>query len=145
VRAALHRKDEPVAKLIEITADPNTLPPFGQKVLGCTVRKVPPPTDLIYEGYRKSGFPEAAMNAMLSATVSGGVDHPAKVLEYIASKHESEISRSAFVEMYRLEEKDRVQGMPKFTGWAWLSDAMPLAAEFDTLPTHWTSAPTFEI
>lgn len=124
--------------------DPATLPDFGVKVLGCTVRPTPLPTNVIYDAYRDAGFTDHQRNESLSAILAGHGEHPTKVAKALA-KLPIEYTRSALVEMYRIKADDREQGQQKFAGdWGWVSDAMPITQEFDLIPTHWTPAPAFE-
>lgn len=125
--------------------DPSTLPEFGVKVLGTTVRKTPLPTNVIYDAYRDAGFTEEARNRSLSDILAGHGEYPTKVAKELA-KHKPGFTRSALVEMYRIRAEDRPPAMQKFSGeWAWVSDAMPLTATHDLIPTHYMVAPVFEL
>jgi hypothetical protein len=124
--------------------DPDTLPNFGVRVIGTTVRVKPLPTNAIYDAYRDCGFTEAQRNDSMSAILAGHGEHPSRVAKKLA-EYPVDFTRSAFVEMYRLRAADRHHSAQKFEGeWAWVSDAMPLTAEHDLIPTHYMIAPAFE-
>lgn len=127
---------------VRVGNEPVGLPEFGERVLGCTVRRKPMPTRDVFEAFAACGFNEPAA----AGFIMNGLAFPAPVLKLLSARGiEQEYTRSTLVEMYRLRIQDRQQGQQKFVGeWAWASDAMPLDGEFDTLPTHWAPAPEFE-
>ena len=125
--------------------DEATLPKFGERVLGTTIRKTPLLTKLIYDAWEAAGFSEKERNETISRVFEGKMETPSKVKKEL-EKHPVKFTRSAFIEMYRCRQEDRTPQMQKFKGeWAWVSDAMPLVVDLDMIPTHYVLAPIFEL
>lgn len=125
----------------KLTACADELPPLGVKVFGCTVRPTPMNTEAIFKAFAAAGFNAAAA----AGFIQSGEPFPAKVLAALEKAgHKQEYTRSALVEMYRVDANERAQGQ-HLTPDGWACDAFPLSGEFDLLPTHWTLAPEFTL
>ena len=134
---------------VRLDDEPVALPGFGVRVLACTVRRTPFETEATFKAFAKKG-PFAAIGdakvreQAVADFILSGQRFPAEVLaELKAQGHEQQYSRSALVEMYRVEERAKGQQVHGETRWA--CDAFPVNDAFDLVPTHWIEAPALEL
>jgi hypothetical protein len=122
-------------------SEPVGLPEIGVPVLACTVRRKPMNTEAVFKAFAKAmKFNDAAT----AGFIQSGAPMPAAVLKELAANgHEQEYSRSAFVEMRRIDANDKEKGQHRDRENGWVCDAMPLLGEYDTVPTHWMPCPEF--
>jgi hypothetical protein len=143
------------------------LPHPGQRVLVCTIRRKPFPTDALiaafgslvlgpaaklFELLQAAGLLERAMSAFRNPSAptaeelhvlfyQSDTPLPTVVLSALKSAgFEPEYAYSGLVEAYRVAPEDAVKGQHR-TPDGWACDRQPLLATFDLEPTHWTQAP----
>lgn len=129
------------SEAVRLGSEPVGLPEFGKRVLACTVRRKPMDTEAIFKAFKKvMKFGDVAT----AEFIQSGEPFPEKVLtELEANGHVQGFTRSAWVEMYRVEERAPSQQVHGETRWA--CDAFPVSEAFDLVPTHWTEAPALEL
>lgn len=118
-----------------ISDEPVGLPDYGVRVLACTVRKRPFPTEAIFQAAEAAGVHDAR-NTMVML-IRAGLPWPPAVLDELAKAgHVQQYAQSARLEMYRIPFDQRARGQALAKD-GWTCDALQLSPDYDTVPSHW--------
>lgn len=127
---------------VRVADEPVGLPPLDVAVFACTIRRRPMDSDAIHAAFADAGLGKlrGTVNPVAGEFLATGRPLPAEVLALLEeSGHKQEFSRSARVEMRRIDPATRQKGQHVGEG-GWVCDAMPLGVEYDLVPTHWELA-----